>query len=289
MFVNFTMKHERRVLTLTALLSLNCNTYCQEQTKIPSLPLLTIEDYATPSLYPIDVSFDFATGTGLELEKNYQEQLRTQSPGRHIIIVGDYGKPGGGLYIGNVGASVQTLRSNLRGNVEVWRYPRDVSSGSDILEKIEINTGAPITSMHLYGHGDSSEYWLELFPTDNSLTIELLNSLDKETRENIHDKFAPDGYIKFYGCHVAAASDYENDTNVARTTAEVLGVPTIGANSWVFIEVPHANYMYPVSRKEYERYFTKEKSDYGVEIPDSAYTGESAWITYKPASEVTAR
>ena len=41
-------------------------------------------------------------------------------------------------------------------------------------------------------------------------------------------------------------------------------------------------YMYPVSRAEYQRYFTKDRKNYPIEIPDPLYAVESAWVTYTP-------
>jgi hypothetical protein len=83
-----------------------------------------------------------------------------------------------------------------------------------------------------------------------------------------------------------AADSGMTGENITEAITENTGIPVTAANSWVFI---HGNrkkgesvYMYPVSRAEYQRYFTKDRKNYPIEIPDPLYAGESAWVTYTP-------
>ncbi len=268
------MKLDSRVLALAAVFSLNCNAYSQD-TVVP-LPIVAEEQDQKPT-----ISHQYATTTGLELEKAYQDNLKTQAPGRHFIFVGEYGKPGDALYIGDVSGAVKTLQHALQGTVEVKKYPKDFTTSQEILNILA--TSGQYTTAHFFGHGSEDSYWVTLFPSDDSLTRQDFDYMPQQQVEILRENLASDGYWKFYGCHMAADSGITGE-NITESIAENTGIPVTAANSWVFI---HGNrkkgepvYMYPVSRAEFERYFTKQRPDYPMDIPDQLYTGESAWVTY---------
>ncbi len=260
-----------------------------------------MEGYATPRIVEtplhqeekqtpiaIDVSYAYATNTGLELELAYQEHLKKQKPGFHVITVGDYGASGDALHIGDVPTAVKTLKRALQGEVFVLEYGKDFFSGDDIIDFLAQKREQPITSIHSFGHGDPMEYWIALYPGDSSLTVNDLKNMPLEKRASIKENLAPDSVWKLYICHGAA--DFGNDPhdphipslNIAKTMAEELGVQTIASNAWVFIETTKKGvYMFPASRERHRLEFEVRKPHLGMEVPDTLYTGEAAWVTYR--------
>lgn len=234
--------------------------------------------------YNVTTSFERATNTGLELEISYQEKLQEQKVGNHIIIIGDYGKPDDALHIGDVLGAVETLKKSLKGDITVLKHEKDFINGSGLLDKLmEYND---ISTVHSFGHGDDSQYWITLTPSDASLTVDDIIVLTQEEKDALQESFVPHGYWKSYSCHGAADNDETNGKNFAETFATVIGIKTVAANSWVFIEQSDSKtYMFPASRLRYHHEFVVLKPQLGFASPDPLYSGESAWVTYTPVKE----
>ncbi len=266
----------RRIKQMGILGLLLLNSVCQKMTNFSE----EIENVSEEKQhYYVNASFERATNTGLELEIAYQEKLQEQEDGNHIIVVGDYGKPGDALYIGDVPRAVETLKISLKGDIIVLEYGKDFTTGSGLLDKLkgydDINT------VHSFGHGDDSQYWITLTPSDASLTVDDILALTQKERDALQESFAPQGYWKSYGCHVAADNGKTKGENFSKTFAEVTGITTIAANSWVFIEQSDSEmYMFPASRARHHEEFVDRKPKLGLIDPDPLYTGEAAWVMY---------
>ncbi len=220
-------------------------------------------------------SYSYATGSGLELELVYQQGLKAQPAGKHVITVGHNGE--GNLYMGNLDGVVKTLQKKLNGEVVVLR----IFSKTELLDYLA-GTDEKIDTVHSFGHGDDFRYWITGTPSDESLTTDDLLALSPDVKEKIRNNFAPDAYWKFYSCHGAADNGYGPGKNIVKTVAEVFGVKSIGANAWVFIETTRAGtYMYPASRARHAEEFVMRKPFLNIASPDPLYTQhEAAWVTY---------
>lgn len=237
--------------------------------------LIAKEAASSLTAYPITVSYNYATDSGLELELLYQWELASQTvQGKHIITRGD--EEG----IGDVDGAIQTLERVL-GHAEIvelttpeamWNY---LAASDD-----------PIASVHSFGHG--FDYGITR-KEDIGITVEDVLAISPAQKTAIHAKFADGAYWKFYTCHAAADNGYTQGQNIARTIAETLGIPTIAANSWVFIETTDTGvFMYPASRSRHKQEFEMHHGSgkfLGVAVVDNLYTQrEAAWVTYTPSS-----
>ncbi len=291
MSTNFDVRRQMRTILFPSLLSISVS--CTEGYAIQGI-------VEAPSSQPekqeptVEVSYAYATNTGLELELAYQEQLKKQKPGVHIITVGDYGEPGDALHIGDVPTAVKTLKRSLQGEVLVLEYGTDFFSGDDLVDFLAKKREHPITRIHSFGHGDPMQYWIALYPGDSSLTVNDLKEIPLEKKAAIKENLAPDVVWKLYTCHGAADLGYAQNSsqihllNLAKTIAEELYIQTIGANAWVFIETTKRGvYMFPASRARHRLEFEVRKPHLGMEVPDPLYSGEAAWVTYSPKNEKT--
>lgn len=286
---NFDARRQMRAVLFPSLLSTLFSVSCTESYATPRI-------VETPSSQPekqnsiaVDISYSYATNTGLELEVAYQEQLRKQKPGVHVITVGDYGEPGSALHIGNVPAAVKTLKQALQGEVLVLEYGKDFFSGDDLIDFLAKKQERPITSIHSFGHGDPMQYWIGLYPDDSSLTVTDIKNIPLEKRAAIKENLADDSVWKIYICHGAADLGYSHNgsgissLNFAKTIAEELEMQVTASNAWVFIETTKKGvFMFPASRERHRLEFEVRKPSLGVEVPDPLYTGEAAWVTYAP-------
>lgn len=283
----FDARRRMKAVLFPSLLSIFSSAACIESHATERIVETPLHQEEKQHPIAIDISYAYATNTGLELELAYQDQLKKQEKGFHVITVGDYGVPGDALHIGNVPAAVKTLKQALQGEVLVLEYGKDFFSGEDILNFLAKKHEHPITSIHSFGHGDPMQYWIALYPSDSSLTVNTVKELPLEKRAAIKENLADDAVWKLYICHGAA--DFGNDPhdphipslNIAKTMAEELGVQTIASNAWVFIETTKKGvYMFPASRERHRLEFEVRKPHLGMEVPDTLYTGEAAWVTY---------
>ncbi len=224
------------------------------------------------------ISFSYATKTGLELELAYQKELETMQEGKHIITVGHNGE--GNLYMGSLDKVVKTLERELKGEVVIL----PILSKTELLEYLATNDSRKIDTLHSFGHGDDTRYWITGIPSAESLTVDNLLMLPREQIELIQNAFSANAYWKFYSCHGAGDNGIIPEVNIVKTVAEVFDIKTIGANAWVFLEATKAGtYMYPASRERHEKEFAILKPYLSIPTPDPLYTQkEAAWVTYTP-------
>ncbi len=155
---------------------------------------------------------------------------------------------------------------------------------TELFAYLAANEGRKIDTVHSFGHGSDSMYWITGTPSEESLTTEDLLALPQE---QIRAAFASNAYWKFYSCHSAADNGFNTGENIVKTVAEVFDVKTIGANAWVFLEATKAGtYMYPASRERHHKEFALLKPQLGIATPDPLYTQkEAAWVTYTPQKQ----